>query len=269
MQTSPGRIPERRWSSTIAQTCRETCGPNRVNERIGDRLDRLRLPDVGPAPTEARNRFQAVMEGRRDHFLSDGPFERPENMPDPLVDFAPTETGLDERLANGLESERPELPGQCVTVELAERPESQPDVDRLRCRLAVLDVIGVGMMEVRQEHFVDGEIGPGGRVGHHRPSARRQPLGDDPIVFGPALGSVDASRDRRHDRRSKRPPGRLVCGVGKTVGERVEQAWNGPKSGRLPAFLGFQGAALSNLTGKLSLAFGGVYVQYTRVDSNH
>jgi hypothetical protein len=53
-----------------------------------------------------------------------------------------------------------------------------------------------------------------------------------------------------------------------TVGERLEHAWNGPKSGRLPALLGFQGAALSDLTRKLSLAFGGVYDHYTRLDSN-
>jgi hypothetical protein len=53
-----------------------------------------------------------------------------------------------------------------------------------------------------------------------------------------------------------------------TVGEKLEYAWNGPKSGRLPALLGFHGAALSDLTGKLSLAFGRVYDQYTREGSN-
>jgi hypothetical protein len=88
------------------------------------------------------------MDGRRDHFLPDGPFERSENMPDPFIDFTPTEAGVYERLANRLESERPELPGQSVTIELAKGPESQSDVDRLRCRLAVLDVITVGMVEV-------------------------------------------------------------------------------------------------------------------------
>jgi hypothetical protein len=53
-----------------------------------------------------------------------------------------------------------------------------------------------------------------------------------------------------------------------TVGETLEHSWNGPRSGRLPALLGFHGAALSDLTGKLSLAFGGVYDQYTREGSN-
>ena len=65
------------------------------------------------------------------------------------------------------------------------------------------------MVEVRQEHFVDGEIGPGGRVGHHRPSARRQPFRDDAIVFGPALGSlmlpeIDVTTADRDDRQAGR-----------------------------------------------------------------
>jgi hypothetical protein len=44
-------------------------GPDRIDERIGDRLDRLRFPDVGPAPAEARDGLESVMEGRRDHLL--------------------------------------------------------------------------------------------------------------------------------------------------------------------------------------------------------
>jgi hypothetical protein len=148
-----------------------------------------------------------MIDGRRHHFFSDGPFERTENMPDPFVDFVPAETGIDHGLANRLEPERPELTGQSMAIELAERPESQPDVDRLRGRFAVLHVIRVGMMDIRQEHFVDGEIGSGGRVGHHRPSARRQPLCDDAIVFGPALGAVmlpeiDVTTADRNDRQA-------------------------------------------------------------------
>src|SRR5262249_31184193 len=107
-------------------------GPDRVNERIGDRLDRLRLPDVSPAPAEAPDRFQAMMNGWRDHLLSDGPFECPDDMPDPFVDLVPAEAGIDHRLANRLESERPELAGRSVSVKPAERPEGQPDVHRLR-----------------------------------------------------------------------------------------------------------------------------------------
>jgi hypothetical protein len=120
-------------------------GPNRVNERIRDRLDRLRFPDIGSAPTETSNRFEAVMERGRDHFLSDRPLERPENMPHAFVDFAPTETGIDHGLADCLKSQRTKLSSQDVTVEFAKGPESQPNVDRLRCRLAILDVVIVGV----------------------------------------------------------------------------------------------------------------------------
>src|SRR5262249_42390324 len=124
-----------------------------VNERIGDGSDRLRLPDISPAPAEARHGFEAVMEGGRDHLLPSGPLESPQEMPDPLVDLAPAETGVDHRLANGLEPERPELPGRSVAVKLAERPEGQSDVHRFRGGLAVLDVVNVGMVEVGQEHL--------------------------------------------------------------------------------------------------------------------
>ena len=136
-QTSWGRIPERRCSSIIAHTWRGDVRPNRVHERIGDRLDRLRLPNVGPAPTEARNRLEAVMEGGRDHSLPDGPLEQPDNPARPLVHFVPTEAGVNHRLANGFELERPELSRRLVAVELAERPDRHSDAGRLRCRLPV------------------------------------------------------------------------------------------------------------------------------------
>ena len=86
-------------------------GPDGVDERLGDRLDRLRLPDVGPAPTEAGDGLEAVMDGGRDHLLSDGPLERPDDVADPLVDLVPTEAGVDHRLADGLEAQRGRSPG--------------------------------------------------------------------------------------------------------------------------------------------------------------
>jgi hypothetical protein len=183
-------------------------GLNRVNERFGNRLDRLRLSNVGLAPTETRERFEAVMERRRNHFLRNSPLERTNNPPDPLIDLTPTEIRINHGLANGLESERPELPGQCMAIELAERPESQPDIYRLRCRLAVLEVIGVNMLEIRQDHLVHGEIGSGGGVEHHRPPSRGEPLGDDAIVFGPTLGAVmlpeiDVTTADRNDRQAR------------------------------------------------------------------
>ena len=177
-QTSPGRIPERRWSSTIAQTWRETWGRIASTNASGTGLTGSDSRTSARPRRRPGDRLEAVMDGGRDHLLPDGPLERPDDLADPLVDLVPAKAGVDHRLANGLESERPELPGQSVAIELAERPDRQPDVLRLRCGLAVLDVIGVGVTEVRQEHFVDGEIGPGGGVGHRRdvgpsPTTRR------------------------------------------------------------------------------------------------
>jgi hypothetical protein len=39
--------------------------PDRINESIGDRLDRLRLPDVGPVASKAGDHNKAVMDRRR------------------------------------------------------------------------------------------------------------------------------------------------------------------------------------------------------------
>jgi hypothetical protein len=133
-------------------------GPDDIDERIRDRLDRLRLPNVGPAPAEARNSLEAVMNGRGERLFFDGPLERPEDATDPLVDLISAEAGGYHVLTNRLEPTRPELPGYRLAIESAEGPEGQPDIHRLRGRLAVLDVVSIDMFEVRQEHFVDGEI---------------------------------------------------------------------------------------------------------------
>jgi hypothetical protein len=241
---------------------------NGIDERIGDRLDGRGLPDVGPASTKTRNGFQAVMEGGRNHFLRDGPLERSENMPNPLVDLIPTEAGVDHRLANGLEPERPELSSHRVAIELSERPESQPNTCRLRSRLAMFDVVGIGECEIGQKHFVDGEIGPGGRFGHQGTSARRQPFGDEPIVFGTTLGSVvfpeiDIATADRHDRQASR----LVESVGRDAGGLCGHGTaSNPVDYRLSRI---SGAALSNSTGKLTQAFGRSYVRGTDGSRTH
>jgi hypothetical protein len=93
--------------------------PNRINESIGDRLDRLRLPDIGPATSETGDRHKAVMERRRDNRLPDGPLEKSDDSARSFVDFVPTETGVNHRLANRLELERSEVSGRSMAVELA------------------------------------------------------------------------------------------------------------------------------------------------------
>jgi hypothetical protein len=43
-----------------------------------------------------------MMDGGRDHFLPDGPFEKPNDPARPLVDFIPAKAGVNHRLADGL-----------------------------------------------------------------------------------------------------------------------------------------------------------------------
>jgi hypothetical protein len=82
---------------------------DRINERIRYRLDRLRLPDIGPAPAKTRNGLKAVMDRGRDDCLSNGPFEKPHDPARPLVYFVATEARVDHRLTNSLKLERPEV----------------------------------------------------------------------------------------------------------------------------------------------------------------
>jgi hypothetical protein len=55
-------------------------------------------------------------------------------------------------------------------VELAEGPDRPANAGRLRRRLAVFDIVGIGECEIGQEQLVDGEIRPGSRCrgGRHR-----------------------------------------------------------------------------------------------------
>ena len=138
-------------------------GPDGVHERLRDRLDRLRLPNIGPAPAEAGDGLEAVMDGGRDHPYPDGPPKQPHEPARSLVHFVPTETGIDHRLANGFELEGPEIAGHRVAVESAEWPDRPADRSRFRRRPPVLDIVRVGESEIGQEQFVDGEIGADAR----------------------------------------------------------------------------------------------------------
>jgi hypothetical protein len=97
--------------------------PDDIDERVGDRPDRLRLPDVGPAPAEAGDSLETVMDGGGNQLLTHSPFERPDDLARSLVHFIPTEAGVDHRLANRLETDRPEFPGYGIAIESTERPE--------------------------------------------------------------------------------------------------------------------------------------------------
>ena len=51
-------------------------------------------------------------------------------------------------MANGLEPDRPELGGQSMAMELAERLDGKADINRLCRWLAVLEVVPIGTLEV-------------------------------------------------------------------------------------------------------------------------
>src|SRR5208337_133098 len=63
--------------------------PDRFNESIGDRLNRLRLTNIGPATAEAGYCNQSMMKGRRDNPLPDGPLEQSDDPARSLVNLVP------------------------------------------------------------------------------------------------------------------------------------------------------------------------------------
>jgi len=77
---------------------------------------------------------------------------------------------------------------------LEDGPDRVSDVLRLFGGFAVLDVIGVGEVEVGEQHLVDGGIRPyaGGRI--REPTAVGQPLGHKPVKFAPALRTPEPSQ---------------------------------------------------------------------------
>ena len=101
---------------------------DRINERIGDRLDRLRLPDCAPALFEALHRFQAPMDAGRNHRLLNATTKQPDQAAGPFVNFISTEAGVDERLANSLKVEGAEISGSEGSEKLAKGPNREADI---------------------------------------------------------------------------------------------------------------------------------------------
>jgi hypothetical protein len=132
---------------------------DRVHERIGDRLDRLRLPDSTPAFLESLDRFQAPMYLGRDHRLFNAPTEEPNNASGPFVDLVPAETSVDERLANGFEMKRPKVPSRERPEQLAEGSNREANVTDFGRWLAVFPVVTVSELQIGQRHGTGRESG--------------------------------------------------------------------------------------------------------------
>lgn len=178
-------------------------GPDRIDEHIRDRLDRLRFPNIGPAASEAGDRNQTVMYGRGDDRLSHGPLEEPHDPTGPLVDFVPTKTTVNHCLADGFQLQRTELPGESMTVQLAERSDRQTDAARLSRRFPSLRVIAVSKRQVRLRKLFDRDIAPGGGGWSRETPAVGELLGQEAVELGsaprgPVLAEIEVSTVQCH-----------------------------------------------------------------------
>jgi hypothetical protein len=99
------------------------------------------------------------MDGSGDRLVLDAPAEDTDHVTGPTVDFVPAETGIDHRLPNRFEGQRPELLRQGVAVESTKGPDAVTDVVRLPRGRAVLAIVAVRPLEVGQEQFVDAQVG--------------------------------------------------------------------------------------------------------------
>ena len=173
-------MPVNRWSSIIAQICRETKGLTASTSAIGDRLNRLGL--AGLSTANAFNGPQSRVDVRWEHLFGNRPLEHSDDVPGSLVDLPAAEIRVKELLANSLERQGPELLGGGHSVEFLQRLERQPNVRRF-----VRRVPGVNVCQVGHDDLVDRCV-----VFRFKPAAVGKPLGDSPVVCGFAgLGPVD------------------------------------------------------------------------------
>jgi hypothetical protein len=93
-------------------------GEDRRHVAVRDRLDLAALLRPRPARPEPRNRLQRLVHGGRDQFVLDPEAEDAHDPGGPLVARPPAEAGVDHRLADGLQSVRPELASQGTAVQL-------------------------------------------------------------------------------------------------------------------------------------------------------
>ena len=147
-QTSPGRIPVSRCSSIIAQTCRETWGRTASTNASGTG----RTGSGSRASARPLLRPETALrpwwtEGEINSDL-DGPLERPDDRPTRRLISVRQSPESIIAWRTALSARRAEFLGQRVAVELAERPEAEPEQGRLLRRLAVLPVVAVREVEV-------------------------------------------------------------------------------------------------------------------------
>ena len=90
-------------------------------------------------------------------FLRNSPLEHADDPTDAAVDLAPAIACLDHFIADSLEGQWPEGARRGRAVESTDEPQHEANIARLDSRLAILYVIAVGELYVRQDQFVDGQ----------------------------------------------------------------------------------------------------------------
>jgi hypothetical protein len=131
---------------------------DRIGERIGDRLDWLRLTDTAPALLQSLDGLQPPMDVGRNHRLFHTPTEQADQAAGALVNHAPTQARINHLLANGLELEGAELPNWELPEQLAKRADGEPNIANLRGRFAVLLVVTVRVVHVSNGQLVDRQV---------------------------------------------------------------------------------------------------------------
>ena len=141
-----------------------------VNSRVLHGGHRLGLGGGGAALLKPADGGESRVDLDRDQLLGDRPLEHPPHPVGPGVHHLPVPPLPDEPLADGLEGERPELPGRGEPVQLADVAARDLEMPHLVGRPALgVAVVAVGVGEERQQHLVHRDAGRvragGGRRG--------------------------------------------------------------------------------------------------------
>lgn len=121
-----------------------------------DWLDLRGLLDAVPVHLEGLDGLEAIGRIRGDQFPGDSPADPAFHPAEAIPDGRPSESEIDHLLPDGLERDRPELGGRCVTVQLPHESESSLDVLGLASRLAIgAAVTLLCVFPVGQDQFPD------------------------------------------------------------------------------------------------------------------
>ncbi|MBN9520988.1 SOS response-associated peptidase family protein [bacterium] len=153
-----------------------------------------RLPSRDRTPAKPRQRPQPLADRDRHQLARRRPPEAELQLPDPPVDRGPRPPQCNHPGANGIEGERPELPGRGVAVEFPGDPDRGHEPrQRGRRRAVRVAVVHLGARPEGEEDLVHRHVlcASGGDPDGRRESGwRGGEFGDEPGVLGPALSRI-------------------------------------------------------------------------------